>query len=371
MAITERKRKRGVTYKVEIRYADKDGKVYCYTKSFHKKSEAVKHEREVWVKIYNKQEEELSTRTFNDVFNEYMEVKGINKYSHGTYIKYISKHRIYIKDTIGKKKMNELNYVAIQRYFNSLKDNKLSLNQDIKKVFNITFNYAMQNEYIRSNPMNIGVEVTGTKEVKEIRVISPEELEKLVILLREYPDSKDKFVYYSYSIALYLGYYLGTRISETLALEKKDFDFEKNEVNINKRLVGNDTKRGLYVTNKMKTKSSVAVLPICKPLKVVLIEWFEMNPHEIVCAREDGSYIQYNALDRSVNRISQQLGFRFHSHMLRHSFATNLSNGNIPIKTVSELARHSDCRTTLKYYVHSSKDEHKKAISLVFDSVKK
>lgn len=48
---------------------------------------------------------------------------------------------------------------------------------------------------------------------------------------------------YSYIIGMYCGYYLGLRISEILALEKSDFDFEANTVFISKKVESNRLKK--------------------------------------------------------------------------------------------------------------------------------
>ena len=79
---------------------------------------------------------------------------------------------------------------------------------------------------------------------------------------------------------LCIGYYLGLRISEALALNKSDFDITNDTVTINKQLVHNGLKKEeFHTTDKMKTKSSKTILPLPKPLKDVLIQWFEQNPY--------------------------------------------------------------------------------------------
>lgn len=58
-------------------------------------------------------------------------------------------------------------------------------------------------------------------------------------------------------VFLYLGYFLGTRKSETLALTKDDVDFENNYIYISKRLEYHGLKRSEYhLTERMKTKGS-------------------------------------------------------------------------------------------------------------------
>lgn len=370
MPIRKIEGKKGISYRVYFIYTE-DGKKKSYSKSgFKKKTDAKKHEREIISKIEQGKLVYVENKiSFNDVFLEYMEIVGQYKYAVSTYKTYMNKFETHIKNVIGESLISSMRFKDIQEFFNGLSNNSRSLNLDIKKIFNVTFNYAIKNDYIEKSPMSM-IQVTGYKNVKEKQVISLSELEDLVALLISKDHKRNMFTYYSYAVSLYLGYYLGTRISETLAFEKDDFDFQANEVHINKRLESKDTKNGLYVTDKMKTPCSNAILPLCEPLKGILLEWFKYNPNDLVCCHENGDYIRYELLNRDINKYALKLGFKFNSHMLRYTFSTNLIQNNVSIKTASELSRHSNPTTTLNYYVHTSKEEKQEAIFSVFNQKK-
>lgn len=368
MAIRERRGKKGITYQVYIRYKDKFGVDRSYSKSgFLKKREAIRHENEILIKI--EKEDVLLKKpnlTFNEVFYEYMKIVGVKKYAVSTACTYYSKFHTHIENSIGKFLISQIKYKDIQMFFNKLGNNSKALNLDIKKIFSVTFQYAIKNEYVDKNPVSL-IEVTGKESIVKKQVLSLEEINQLVDLLTEENTNRDMFVYYAYCIALYIGVYLGTRISETLALEKDDFDFIENTVQINKRLESRDKEKGLYVTHKLKTSSSKATLPVCKPLKEILVRWFEYNDNDLVCCKRNGDYIRYESLNRAINKEAIKLGFHFNSHMLRHSYSTHLISNNVPIKIASELARHSDVSTTLNVYVHPSSVEKEEAISKTFN----
>ncbi len=113
----------------------------------------------------------------------------------------------------------------------------------------------LKNKYIEKNPA-LFVEVTGkSKQKHKEDDISKCELELLVSsLIDPHRRKADAFEYYSYAIALYIGYYCGLRISETLALEKEDVDFGKQSDLCIKTSKSKDIQRGLYVTTQLNNR---------------------------------------------------------------------------------------------------------------------
>lgn len=51
-----------------------------------------------------------------------------------------------------------------------------------------------------------------------------------------------------------------------------------------------------------------------------------------------------------------------HFHTLRHTFATRCIESGMDVKTLSEILGHSDVKTTLNRYVHSSFELKKQSI---------
>ncbi len=54
--------------------------------------------------------------------------------------------------------------------------------------------------------------------------------------------------------------------------------------------------------------------------------------------------------------------------MLRHTYATNLINHEVDVKTAQELMRHSNFNTTLSLYTHVGEDHKKQVVNDVFGS---
>lgn len=76
-----------------------------------------------------------------------------------------------------------------------------------------------------------------------------------------------------------------------------------------------------------------------------------------------------NAIYRIINKTGQRaLNKNIYPHMLRHQcFTAMAKNPEVDLKTIAELAGHSNVELTAKYYIHSSKEEKKNAVeSLTF-----
>lgn len=365
-----KKEKKGYVWVVKFYYKDELGIKRRFSKSgFTSKAEAEKYGIKVQNELKkNHGKKAPSNLTFEDVFNEYMEVEGKYKYSHSTEMYYLNSYKNHVKKNIGQLKITDLHYLSIQKYFNSLDQLGKATNKNIKKVFCVTFKYAQKVGYIDENPMPM-IEIRGIDKKTEYEIVTIDQIERLVdSLLEEKQGRKVTFSSYSMCVFLYLGYYLGTRKSETLALTKDDVDFQNNFVYISKRLEYHGLKRSeFHSTNRMKTKGSNAKIPLCQPLKEILLEWFDYNPYDLICCMEDGDFLSPYNVDCVLSKHSKKLGFKFRSHMLRHSFVSNLIHNGVDIKTTAELARHSDVRTTLQVYTQVSEANKVEAIQNTFN----
>jgi len=362
--VASKKAKNGYTYKVTFKYKEY-GVTATYSKSgFLTKKEAKDHESMVKAEIKeNGCIKKQCTKTVHQVYMEFLEV-GAGKYQANT-IYNTKKDFNKVPKSLSNMPIAKIDYAMLQKFFNSRETKGLETNKNIKKALNRIFVHAMKMDYIQSNPLAL-VDVKGiANKMDHANILSYDQLERLVIEL----ETSDNYNQQAYAVAIQVGFFTGLRISEVLALEKSDIDFDNDMIYANKKLVTKGLKKdGFYVTHQMKSVKSNAIIPLAKPLKQVLLNWFESVPYERIFSDLDGFYINPDVLSLKVKKIARSLNIGFHFHMLRHSFVTNLVNNSVDVKTVQELARHSNINTTMSVYTHIQEEQKKKAINNVFSN---
>ena len=378
MSIRKRASKKalsGYTYQVYFPYVDSMGVRREYIKGgFKTKKDATTHEamkRNELIEygdVYAK-----ADISFNEIFEEYMDVEGKVKYARATYQYYTYSYKQFIKSTIGNRKILTLKYRDIQKFFNNLEVG-VSTGKNIKKVFNVTFNYAIKNGYVRESPMiHVKLRLKPKEtENKKVSTITKEQLDQIiekVLVVDKFSPNFDytQFNYYSYAVALYIGWYTGLRVSETFGLRKEDFDFDNNVIHIQRRLEYHGVKKKeLYTTEKLKTAKSKADIPMVSKLKEGMLRWFQKNPYDYVICDIYGKLIHPSSFNMRINSVSKELGIDFHYHCLRHSFTSNLINNDVKPNVTMELVRHSDIKTTLGIYTHIKESEKTDVLESIF-----
>lgn len=158
---------------------------------------------------------------------------------------------------------------------------------------------------------------------------------------------------------------MGLRISECIALEWGDIDFENKKMYINKQYY----RYRLTSTKNYETRTLDIpddLLDLLKDLKIVSNLVFNA-PTEI------GKYASVNNLREThfaniVQEMEDELNLDLSwltPHCLRHTHATYLLSNGIPLKYVSERLGHRDTETTLNIYNHVLPSDNTKAINLL------
>ena len=165
-------------------------------------------------------------------------------------------------------------------------------------------------------------------------------------------------------------FYSGCRISEALALNWSDIDFEGNVVLINKTL--SQTKHG-YKISDPKTDKSTASVSLDAETMATLKKW-QLNqrmymlslgitdPTMIFC----GIYkqmITHHAIFSRMKTITEKCGLPFLGiHVTRHTHASLLLDAGANMKEVQDRLRHSKISMTMDTYGHLSKETKEKTL---------
>jgi site-specific recombinase XerD len=146
-------------------------------------------------------------------------------------------------------------------------------------------------------------------------------------------------------------YTTGARISETLAMDVGDLDFENHQV----KLLGKGRKERMVPVGRGALQRTQTYLKSIRPLCL-------RNPREQAfwLSRSGGrlSYSSFKMLWADYARRSPSV-HKVTAHMFRRGFASELARGGADLWSISEMLGHVNF-VTLKYYIHTELADLKK-----------
>ena len=205
------------------------------------------------------------------------------------------------------------------------------------------YRFLLRRGLVKVNPM---LKVVGPKKKKPLPSFVREE--DMNRLLDEVPFD-DGFEGKRDRMILEMFYATGIRLSELIGLDDVDVD-------VSARLIKVKGKR-----NKQR------LIPFGDELKEDLLEYIKVRNEtfsegaEAFFALKNGKRMYPMQVYRLVRRnLSKVVALKKRSpHMLRHSFATAMLNGNAELRAVKELLGHENLATT-EIYTHTTFEELKK-----------
>lgn len=297
--------------------------------------------------------EHNANKTLSELMREWLSTI-INTVKKSTYQKYESIIRKHIEtDYIGKIQVKFLSGQVINAFTDrKLKENRplsaKSIN-DILVVIGLALKYA-EETYGLPKPKFRHIK----EQHKEMRVLSVFEQSSLEEYLRRDTDL--------YKFGVLLALYTGIRIGELCALKWDDID-DKN-ITINKTLhrIKEGDKTILEVTEP-KTKSSNRRIPIPTFLTPIIAEFRDSGN---VIKNKDSKPAEPRLMQLKFEKYIKECGLqKTNFHALRHTFATRCVEAGFDIKSLSEILGHTDVKTTLNKYVHSSYEQKQRNMELL------
>ena len=287
-----------------------------------------------------------------------------NRIKPSTFQRYEGIYRNYIKDTIlASRKVSDITSIQIQKFYNDLykKGKKTTQIKELNKVLKAFFNYLIREDIILKNPCR-NIELPGKKEEiqnNNIYILTHDEVKRILSYLNGN----------KYELIFKMALFTGMRQGELLALTWNDIDLENKVIHVYKtfkrvyEFENESTKKLVNKIQTTKSKTSIRDIPISNQLYNLLDKQlnkkgylFKDNLGEILSAK-----IVYNEWLKILKYCNIK-HIKFHA--LRHTFASNLLENNVDIKTVSDLLGHSDITIT-QIYLHSNIDLKSKAINSI------
>lgn len=286
-----------------------------------------------------------------------------NYIKHSTYIKYENIINKHILDTIGNIPIRLVNSVTLQKFTDNrlkYKSNEKQLSKttvnNVLIVIGMGFKYAKE-EYGISCPK---IHLLRLPK-KEMDVLSISEQKQLVQYLLKENDI--------FSFGILLSLYTGIRIGELCALQWEDVSENKIKICKTMQRIKTDSGKTEILITDPKTEKSNRFVPIPNFL-LPLINYYR-KPSGYVIQQKNGKFTEPRLMQLKFSKkIAGCVIDDTHFHTLRHTFATRCIESGMDIKTLSEILGHTDVKTTLNRYVHSSFDLKQSSIDkLPFNTV--
>ena len=332
------------------------------------------------------------TTTLNERFEIYIESK-INL-RRSTKQNYIYMYDKYVRGTVGRMKMCDINYSIIQRLYNDMitkygfKPNSM---ESLHTVLNPIFDRAVWDNLIDSNPCPMAMKQIRESDawVKEKKL--PLTLEQQQTFMR-FLESSPKYRHWLNILTVLLG--TGMRIGECLGLTWSECQFETGMIVVTHTLNYRKQEDGHcrhYVEFLPKTQAGIRSIPMFDEVRTALLEEKERQDRVgtagtvidgvsgWVFTNRDGTVFKEKNINDAIERIykaynasEQEAAERegreafllphFTCHQLRKTFCTRLCESENRPKIVQAVMGHANISTTMDVYAEVEERAKKEAI---------
>ena len=308
--------------------------------------------------------------SFCDLMKEWLLVFKINDVSSRVFEDCMRNYNLHIKPNLQNMGVLQIDSVVIKKLLNRIYSSNHSheVVRKTKTLLKQFFDYAVEEKLVQYNPvLSVNFKVKEKRDLSEMKrpykAIPPEDRKKFLEALTQN----------SFLLTLcFIGFYMGLRIGEILALKWKDVDFKTATLNINKGVTytvdfdENGNKVGVKtIVSTPKTSVSVALLPIPNVLLDALKRWKDLQKEkgeklgielasndDFIFCNDDKSVRTYYGTRTIYNRFLRRNKLNeqeFHFHALRHTFGTILKENEENLYNIQLLLRHATAKTTERY----------------------
>ena len=342
-------------------------------------------------------QQRMGTVTFHAVCDRYLKEELPERYS--TSKSYRSNIKNYLKPRWGDYLLDRIRPMAVEDWLKELPMAPKSKTH-IRSVMHVMFECATRWELFtdKRNPIALVRVKGGSKRRQRPLTLTVDEFEIVVALLKE-----------PYRTMVYIAQCLGLRVSEIAALQWDDFDFEKNQLLVQRSFVSGRV-------DDVKTEYSQDYVPLHPSLSEIMLEWSKEAtateegwvfanpitkkpyfPTEIQkrhirpagcclvacpeCGAGIGVWCKQDRPTPNGKRLlvheKRQAAAGKHAtigwHTFRHTYRSWLDETGAPMKVQQELMRHASILTTMNVYgqamTSSKRDANGKVVEMVLKPI--
>ena len=290
-------------------------------------------------------------QTYIQYFLDYLKFQ--KRYSHHTIISYqndLKDFFDYIESGYGTLSLPEISSNLVRSWLAQLKQNKIASKSINRKISSLKsfFKYQLRKEVLSVSPMATIVSLKVNKRLPSF--IEEKELNVLFNEV-EFPDTWEGR---TNKLLIKIFYQTGMRLSELINLKESQIDRSNNNI----KILGKGNKERIVPVNKDLQTDIFDYISEKKKIENYEIGYLLIN--------KKGKKLQpryvYSIVKGYLSTVTTN--DRKSPHILRHSFATHLTNNGANINAVKELLGHSSLAYT-QIYTHNNikklKDIHKRA----------
>ena len=279
-------------------------------------------------------------------FLDYLRLE--RNYSERTIVSYgtdLREFEEYLEETEAELDFTKVHADHVRNWISGLMDKGRTATSVNRKLSSLRsfYRFLLKKELVVVNPM---LKIVGPKKEKPLpSFVREKDMDRLLDELsfgEGFEGCRDRVI-------LEVFYATGVRLSELIGLNEADVDFSARLIKVTgkrnkQRLIpfGNELMEELLIYNKVRTET----FPGGTEAFFVRKNGERMYPVQV-----------YRLVKRNLSKVVTLK--RRSPHVLRHTFATAMLNGNAELRAVQELLGHESLATT-EIYTHATFEELKK-----------
>lgn len=288
-----------------------------------------------------------STKLFHKYYKEWIELYKKDAVRHATLIKYELAHK-HVKEFCPDLHLHQIDRKNYQLLLNKFAENhERETTLDFHHHLKPCLVDAYEDGIIRINPTRKAIIKGNQKRKKKKKFLN---MDKLQALLSELNLSSEV----NWDWFIYLISKTGLRFAEALALTPADFDYENQQININKSWNYKFKDYGFQPTKNKSSNRKIFVDDSTLKAFKKLIK--EKDPDQPIFVNQDQKIFNSTVNSRLATLCRHANIPTISIHGLRHTHASLLLFQGVSVLSVSRRLGHANVTTTQETYLHIIKE---------------